>query len=76
MLGQSTSMKALAMCGVVVAGFFMGVDQEGELSMIISERAVKETVMFLSHKISLREAHAARMQDMSNFSVSSPCSRI
>eukprot|EP00055_Hartaetosiga_balthica_P002998 m.6040 g.6040 ORF g.6040 m.6040 type:complete len:333 (-) comp2535_c0_seq1:373-1371(-) len=31
-LGQSTSIKALAMCGIIVSGFFMGVDQEGSLS--------------------------------------------
>lgn len=36
-LGQSTSLKALLACGVIVAGFFLGVDQEGdtgELSML------------------------------------------
>lgn len=28
MLQKSTSMKALAMCAVIVLGFFVGVDQE------------------------------------------------
>ncbi|XP_059152222.1 GDP-fucose transporter 1-like isoform X1 [Physella acuta] len=30
MLQQTTSAKALACCGIIIAGFFMGVDQEGE----------------------------------------------
>ncbi|XP_060079008.1 GDP-fucose transporter 1-like [Ylistrum balloti] len=29
-LKQATSCKALACCGVIIAGFFLGVDQEGE----------------------------------------------
>jgi len=36
-LGQSTSMKALLACGVIIGGFFLGVDQEdssGGLSML------------------------------------------
>jgi len=28
-LGQSTSMKALLACGIIIGGFFIGVDQEG-----------------------------------------------
>ncbi|EGD81696.1 GDP-fucose transporter 1 [Salpingoeca rosetta] len=37
MLHQSTSVRALGMCAIIVMGFFLGVDQEGdegELSMI------------------------------------------
>lgn len=30
MLHQSTSLRAIAMCAVVVTGFFVGVDQEGD----------------------------------------------
>jgi len=36
-LGQSTSLKALLTCGVIICGFFLGVDQEdnsGDLSML------------------------------------------
>ncbi|XP_076447497.1 GDP-fucose transporter 1-like isoform X2 [Babylonia areolata] len=29
LLGQSTSFKAIICCGVIIAGFFLGVDQEG-----------------------------------------------
>ena len=28
MLQQTTSLRAIAMCGVIVAGFFLGVDSE------------------------------------------------
>lgn len=38
MLGQRTSYKALACCGLIVAGFFLGIDQEnalGKTSLII-----------------------------------------
>ena len=38
MLGQRTSYKALACCGLIVAGFFLGIDQEnalGKNSLII-----------------------------------------
>ena len=30
MLGQSTSLKAMGMCAIIVCGFFVGVDQEGD----------------------------------------------
>jgi len=36
-LGQSTSLKALLTCGVIICGFFLGIDQEdnsGDLSML------------------------------------------
>lgn len=29
MLQQSTSLKAIVCCLIIIAGFFMGVDQEG-----------------------------------------------
>eukprot|EP00056_Hartaetosiga_gracilis_P022879 m.33698 g.33698 ORF g.33698 m.33698 type:complete len:329 (-) comp9876_c0_seq1:146-1132(-) len=31
-LGQTTSIRALAMCGIIICGFMMGLDQEGSLS--------------------------------------------
>jgi len=29
-LGQKTSLSAVLCCGIIVAGFYLGVDQEGE----------------------------------------------
>ncbi len=31
MLGQKTSYKALGCCGLIIAGFFLGIDQENAL---------------------------------------------
>ncbi len=31
MLGQRTSYKALGCCGLIVGGFFLGIDQENAL---------------------------------------------
>ncbi|CAF1253912.1 unnamed protein product [Rotaria sordida] len=34
MLGQKTSFKALACCGLIIAGFFLGIDQENALGTL------------------------------------------
>jgi hypothetical protein len=31
MLGQATSYKALGCCGLIIGGFFLGIDQENAL---------------------------------------------
>jgi GDP-fucose transporter C1 len=33
-LGEKTSAKAVVCCGVIILGFWLGVDQEGEVGML------------------------------------------
>jgi hypothetical protein len=36
MLGEKTSYKALTCCGLIIAGFFLGIDQENALGKYLN----------------------------------------